>query len=53
MELIDLAAKLTRRFPGINIVGTYTPPFRPLTPGEEDDLREQLKASRAEILWSA
>jgi N-acetylglucosaminyldiphosphoundecaprenol N-acetyl-beta-D-mannosaminyltransferase len=47
----ELAAELTRRFPGLKIVGTYTPPFRPLTPGEEDDLREQLKASRAEILW--
>jgi N-acetylglucosaminyldiphosphoundecaprenol N-acetyl-beta-D-mannosaminyltransferase len=47
----ELAAELTRRFPGLKIVGTYTPPFRPLTPGEEDDLRGRLKASRAEILW--
>jgi len=27
----ELRAELTRRFPGLRIVGTYTPPFRPLT----------------------
>jgi N-acetylglucosaminyldiphosphoundecaprenol N-acetyl-beta-D-mannosaminyltransferase len=47
----ELAAELIRRFPGLKIVGTYTPPFRPLTPREEDDLRRQLQASRADILW--
>ena len=47
----ELASELTRRFPGLQIVGTYTPPFRPLTPREEDDLRMQLEASQADILW--
>ena len=37
----ELRAELTRRFPGLQIVGTYTPPFRPLNAGEEDDLRSQ------------
>src|SRR5438132_3157596 len=31
----ELARTLDRRFPGINVVGTYSPPFRPLT--EEED----------------
>jgi N-acetylglucosaminyldiphosphoundecaprenol N-acetyl-beta-D-mannosaminyltransferase len=47
----ELATELTRRFPGLKIVGTYTPPFRPLTPQEEDDLRMQLEASQADVLW--
>ena len=47
----DLRAELTRRFPGLKIVGTYTPPFRPLNAEEENDLRSQLEASQADILW--
>jgi N-acetylglucosaminyldiphosphoundecaprenol N-acetyl-beta-D-mannosaminyltransferase len=47
----ELREELTRRFPGLQIVGTYTPPFRPLTSAEEDDLRAQLKDSQADVLW--
>jgi len=47
----ELRAELIRRFPGIQIVGTYTPPFQPLNQQEEDELRTQLTDSRADILW--
>jgi N-acetylglucosaminyldiphosphoundecaprenol N-acetyl-beta-D-mannosaminyltransferase len=47
----ELRQELTRRFPGLKIVGTYTPPFRPLNSAEEDDLRSQLEASHADVLW--
>jgi N-acetylglucosaminyldiphosphoundecaprenol N-acetyl-beta-D-mannosaminyltransferase len=47
----ELRAVLTRRFPGLQIVGTYTPPFRPLNAEEENDLRHQLEATRADVLW--
>jgi N-acetylglucosaminyldiphosphoundecaprenol N-acetyl-beta-D-mannosaminyltransferase len=47
----ELRAELMRRFPGIQIVGTYTPPFRPLNEQEEDELTTQLTDSRADILW--
>ena len=47
----ELGAELTRRFPGLQIVGTYTPPFRPLNGDEEDDLRSQLEMSQADVLW--
>ena len=47
----ELGAELTRRFPGLQIVGTYTPPFRPLNADEEDDLRAQLEMSQADVLW--
>ena len=47
----ELRAELTRRFPGLQIVGTYTPPFRPLNSDEENDLRSQLETSKADVLW--
>jgi N-acetylglucosaminyldiphosphoundecaprenol N-acetyl-beta-D-mannosaminyltransferase len=47
----ELRAALIRRFPGLQIVGTYTPPFRPLSTEEENDLRFQLEASQADVLW--
>ena len=47
----ELRAALTQRFPGLQIVGTYTPPFRPLNAAEEDDLRSQLERSQADVLW--
>ncbi len=47
----ELRAELMHRFPGIQIVGTYTPPFRPLNQQEEDELKTQLTDSQADILW--
>jgi N-acetylglucosaminyldiphosphoundecaprenol N-acetyl-beta-D-mannosaminyltransferase len=36
---------------GIQIAGTYTPPFRPLTPEEEREVAVLVEGSRADILW--
>jgi N-acetylglucosaminyldiphosphoundecaprenol N-acetyl-beta-D-mannosaminyltransferase len=47
----DLKKSLTARFPGLQITGTYTPPFRPLTMEEEADLEQQIRESQADILW--
>jgi len=46
-----LKAELISKYPGLQIVGTYTPPFRQLTPEEEQDLLSQIRASRPHILW--
>lgn len=46
-----LASKLQGRFPKMAIAGTYTPPFRPLTEGEVEQLQAQIAASRPDILW--
>lgn len=43
--------ELTRRFPGIKIVGTNTPPFRPLNSDEEATLRSELESLQPDILW--
>jgi N-acetylglucosaminyldiphosphoundecaprenol N-acetyl-beta-D-mannosaminyltransferase len=47
----DLKEALTERFPGLQITGTYTPPFRPLNQEEEADLERQVRESGADILW--
>ena len=46
-----LKAELVAKYPGLQIVGTYTPPFRPLTPEEEQELVEEIEASRPDIFW--
>jgi N-acetylglucosaminyldiphosphoundecaprenol N-acetyl-beta-D-mannosaminyltransferase len=46
-----LAARLRERFPGLRIAGTATPPFRPLTSGEEAALVGQVAAVRPDIFW--
>ena len=47
----QLAEKLKTRFPKLEVAGTYTPPFRPLNPEEENDLREKVRAARPDIFW--
>lgn len=46
-----LAEKLERRFPGLNVVGTYSPPFRPLTDEEESTIVQKINEARADIVW--
>ncbi len=50
-----VAAKLQVRLeiliPGIDIVGTYTPPFRPLTFWDEADVIARINKSRPDIVW--
>lgn len=46
-----LKLNLTEKFPGLNVVGTYTPPFRPLNREEENQLIQQVKELRPDILW--
>jgi len=47
----QLRANLTKRFPWLQVVGCYTPPFRPLNAEEEKQLQEMVRAARPDILW--
>jgi N-acetylglucosaminyldiphosphoundecaprenol N-acetyl-beta-D-mannosaminyltransferase len=49
--LEKLRANLTARFPGLAIVGSYSPPFRPLTQAEDDAVVEMLNAAAPDIVW--
>ncbi|UEM07343.1 WecB/TagA/CpsF family glycosyltransferase (plasmid) [Skermanella rosea] len=46
-----LRDRLSRRFPGIAVAGTMTPPFRPLSEHEEEETAAAINASRADIVW--
>ena len=46
-----LRAEMTRRFPRLQVVGTYEPPFRALTPEEERQLAEQVRACQPDMMW--
>jgi N-acetylglucosaminyldiphosphoundecaprenol N-acetyl-beta-D-mannosaminyltransferase len=50
-SLVQLALSLRRRHPGINIVGGYSPPFRPMTDEEEGALVDQINDARPDVLW--
>ncbi len=46
-----LRDRLTSRFPGLAVAGTFTPPFRPLDAGETAALRDAVAAARPDVLW--
>jgi len=46
-----MAANLAKSFPGLKVVGTYTPPFRPLTQEEDEEVIRRIHASGADIVW--
>jgi N-acetylglucosaminyldiphosphoundecaprenol N-acetyl-beta-D-mannosaminyltransferase len=48
---VELAESLQRRFPGIAIAGTYTPPFRPLDSSEQRALQRQMETAMPDIVW--
>lgn len=46
-----LCARLTDTFPDLQIAGTYSPPFRPLTAEEDARVVEMINASGATTVW--
>jgi N-acetylglucosaminyldiphosphoundecaprenol N-acetyl-beta-D-mannosaminyltransferase len=46
-----LKQALSCAYPGIQIVGTITPPFRSLTPTEDSAYVAQMNAARPDIVW--
>jgi N-acetylglucosaminyldiphosphoundecaprenol N-acetyl-beta-D-mannosaminyltransferase len=46
-----LASRLAERFPGLVVVGTYSPPFRALTSEEDDAEVEMINAAKPDYVW--
>ena len=46
-----LTRRLRERFPGLQIAGGHSPPFRALTPAEEARVLADIEASGAEVVW--
>ena len=51
-EVPELLSKsLESRYPGIDIVGAYSPPFRALTEEEDARVVDNINQSNADVLW--
>ena len=46
-----LAERLRARFPGLQIVGAYAPPFRPLTPDEDARVVQRINGAQPDVVW--
>lgn len=46
-----LAARLSQRYPGLQVAGTLSPPFRPLSPEEEEAIINQINAANPDYVW--
>jgi N-acetylglucosaminyldiphosphoundecaprenol N-acetyl-beta-D-mannosaminyltransferase len=46
-----LASELSAKHPHLQVAGSYTPPFRKLTPDEDDDVVRVINGVRPDIVW--
>ena len=49
--LEELIKKLEKRYSGISIAGSYSPPFRELTPEEDHEIAQKINDTGADIVW--
>lgn len=50
-EVEELKERLCARFPGLRVVGTFTPPFRPLNVDETEALHTDVARVRPDVFW--
>ena len=46
-----LYQKLTDHYPGIQIAGMYSPPFRPMTEEEDQEIVERINETKPDFVW--
>jgi N-acetylglucosaminyldiphosphoundecaprenol N-acetyl-beta-D-mannosaminyltransferase len=49
--LVQLALNLRQRYPGVKIVGGYSPPFRALIDEERDRVIDDINGCGADVVW--
>ncbi len=49
--LEKIRSELTRRYPQLQIAGMYSPPFRSLSPEEDQAVTERINEARADFVW--
>ena len=47
----ELRDKLIGRYPNVKIVGTYSPPFGPMSPTQEEELLSRINCVHPDIVW--
>jgi N-acetylglucosaminyldiphosphoundecaprenol N-acetyl-beta-D-mannosaminyltransferase len=51
--LTALTETVKKRYPGHRVVGSYSPPFRPLTPAEDQSIIDRINDAQPDVLWVA
>jgi N-acetylglucosaminyldiphosphoundecaprenol N-acetyl-beta-D-mannosaminyltransferase len=46
-----LVARLMANYPELQVAGTYTPPFRPLTLEEDEEIINTINETEADVVW--
>ena len=46
-----LVEKLSKHFPNLQVAGIFTPPFRPMSPAEDEEVIRQINSAQADIIW--
>lgn len=46
-----LTDRLSARFAGLDVAGTFAPPFRPLTPQEDEEAMRRINEARPDVVW--
>lgn len=49
--LEKLYNNLTVKYPGIEIAGMYSPPFRPMNPEEDNEIVKQINKTKPDFVW--
>lgn len=49
--LKTMKEKLIEKYPGIQIVGTYSPPFRPMTDEEDEAITNSINETQPDFVW--
>ena len=47
----QLARSLEKSCPGIQLAGSYSPPFRPLSEGEDSEIVAMINRAKPDVLW--
>jgi N-acetylglucosaminyldiphosphoundecaprenol N-acetyl-beta-D-mannosaminyltransferase len=47
----EMARRLKEKYPGLNVCGTYSPPFGELSPEEDARIVDMINAAQPDIVW--
>jgi N-acetylglucosaminyldiphosphoundecaprenol N-acetyl-beta-D-mannosaminyltransferase len=49
--LAELRKNLEEKYPGHIVAGVYSPPFRELTPGEDEEIVRMINDAKPDVIW--
>jgi N-acetylglucosaminyldiphosphoundecaprenol N-acetyl-beta-D-mannosaminyltransferase len=47
----EVGRRLQERYPGLEVVGTWSPPFRPLSPAEDASAVQAINDAKPDVVW--